>query len=234
MWRVGTEGERKDAKGFCKEREVRLRLGVSTIRRCNSKRSLGLQGRRWPINMLDMIGVGPFITLPLLLGAMGGPQAMLGWIAGAGLAVCDGLVWAELGAMMPEAGGSYRFLREMFPGGTGRFFSFLFVFQLMVSAPLSVASGCLGLSQYAGYLLPGLNAHAWHWGRLTAGWGTLVAVGTVAVAVAVLYRSLANLRWVSYTLWAAVMGTIGWVLVTGALHGHVGLALSFPRGCVSC
>ena len=108
--------------------------------------------------MLDMIGVGPFITLPLLLGAMGGPQAMLGWIAGAVLAVCDGLVWAELGAMMPEAGGSYRFLREMFPGGTGRFFSFLFVFQLMFSAPLSVASGCLGLSQYAGYLLPGLNA----------------------------------------------------------------------------
>jgi amino acid transporter len=79
------------------------------------------------VNMLDMIGVGPFITLPLLLGAMGGPQAMLGWIFGAVLAVCDGLVWAELGAMMPAAGGSYRFLREMFPGEVGRFLAFLFV-----------------------------------------------------------------------------------------------------------
>ena len=182
------------------------------------------------VNMLDMIGVGPFITLPLLLGAMGGPQAMLGWIAGAVLAMCDGLVWAELGAMMPEAGGSYRFLREMFPGGPGRFFGFLFVFQLMVSAPLSVASGCIGLSQYAGFLWPGLTAHAWHWGRVTAGPGTAVAVGAVGLAVLVLYRSLANLRVVSYVLWVTVMGTIGWVLVTAVLHGHVATAMDFPAG----
>src|SRR5438309_10134130 len=101
--------------------------------------------------MLDMIGVGPFITLPLILGAMGGPQAMLGWLLGALLALCDGLVWAELGAMMPEAGGSYWFLRTIYSskgqagrdgrGGLGRFFAFLFVFQLTFSAPLSVASG---------------------------------------------------------------------------------------------
>ena len=127
------------------------------------ERTMGLR-QAIAVNMLDMIGVGPFITLPLLLGTMGGPQAMLGWVAGAVLAVCDGLVWAELGAMMPEAGGSYRFLREMFAGEWGRFFGFLFVFQLMFSAPLSVASGCIGLSQYAGYLMPGLNAHVWHWG----------------------------------------------------------------------
>ena len=54
-----------------------------------------------------MIGVGPFITLPLIIAAAGGPQAMLGWILGAVFALCDGLVWAELGAAMPEAGGSY-------------------------------------------------------------------------------------------------------------------------------
>ena len=182
------------------------------------------------VNMLDMIGVGPFITLPLLLGTMGGPQAMLGWIAGAALALCDGLVWAELGAMMPEAGGSYRFLREMFPGGPGRFLAFLFVFQLMISAPLSVASGCIGLSQYAGFLWPALSGHDWHWGRLVAGPGTIVAVVSVALAVVVLYRSLASLRVVSYVLWVTVMGTIGWVLVTALLHGHVGLAMSFPQG----
>ncbi len=186
------------------------------------------------VNMLDMIGVGPFITLPLLLGAMGGPQAMLGWIAGAVLAMCDGLVWAELGAMMPEAGGSYRFLREMFPGGVGRFLGFLFVFQLMVSAPLSVASGCIGLSQYAGFLWPWLVGHAWGWswlgGRVTAGPGTAVAVGAVGLAVLLLYRSLANLRVVSYVLWVTVMGTIGWVLVTAVLHGHVATAMHFPAG----
>ena len=112
--------------------------------------------------MLDMIGVGPFITLPLILAAMGGPQAMLGWILGAGLALCDGLVWAELGAAMPEAGGSYHFLRTIYSGTNGngklgRFLAFLFIFQLTFSAPLSVASGCIGLGQYAAYLFPSLT-----------------------------------------------------------------------------
>ena len=109
-------------------------------------------------------GVGPFITLPLILAAMSGPQAMLGWILGACLALCDGLVWAELGAAMPEAGGSYAFLRRIYSGadGTrklGRFLAFLFIFQLMLSAPLSVASGCIGLGQFAAYIWPGLTGH---------------------------------------------------------------------------
>ncbi len=183
--------------------------------------------------MLDMIGVGPFITLPLLLGAMGGPQAMLGWVFGAGLAVCDGLVWAELGAAMPEAGGTYRFLRTIYPGGVGRFLSFLFCFQLIFSAPLSVASGCIGLAQYAGFLAPGLRGAAWSWGRLSAGPGTLVAIGAVGVAVLLLYRRLASLRMVSYVLWAAVIGTIGWILVTALLRGHLGHAFCVSGGGVS-
>ena len=161
---------------------------------------------------------------------MGGPQAMLGWIAGAMLAVCDGLVWAELGAMMPEAGGSYRFLREIFPGGTGRFLSFLFVFQLMISAPLSVASGCIGLSQYAGYLAPALRTSAWHWGRLSLGPGTAVAVAAVALAVIALYRNLASLRVVSYALWATVICTLGWIFFVASTRGHLALAFDFPPG----
>ena len=180
--------------------------------------------------MLDMIGVGPFITLPLLLSAMGGPQAMLGWIAGAALAVCDGLVWAELGAMMPEAGGSYRFLRAMYPGRVGRLMAFLFVFQLMVSAPLSVASGCIGLSQYAGYVWPGLRGNWAQWGRVAVGPGTCVAVGAVVLAVVVLYRSLASLKAVSYGLWVAVAGTLGWVYFVALRHGHLAMAFDFPAG----
>src|ERR1700690_452142 len=95
------------------------------------RRSLTLPGAV-ALNMLDMIGVGPFITLPLILGAMGGPQAMLGWVLGAGLALCDGLVWAELGAAMPQAGGSYEFLRRIYGGPderglAGRFLAFLFL-----------------------------------------------------------------------------------------------------------
>src|SRR4029079_17060293 len=83
------------------------------------------------LNMLDMIGVGPFITIPLIVGAMHGPQAMLGWVLGAFFAICDGLVWAELGAAMPDAGGSYWYLKEIYGSRKlGRLVSFLFIFQL--------------------------------------------------------------------------------------------------------
>ncbi len=188
--------------------------------------------------MLDMIGVGPFITLPLILAAMGGPQAMLGWILGAALALCDGLVWAELGAAVPEAGGSYEFLRKIYPESAGRFLAFLFIFQLTFSAPLSVASGCIGLSQYATYLFPSLtghtSTHTLHLGPYSAGISagpvTLVAIAAVLIAVALLYRNLANIRLISAALWITVMATIAWILFTGATHGHLAQAFAFPPG----
>src|SRR5713101_4216886 len=104
-------------------------------------RGVGLWGAT-TLNMIDMIGVGPFITIPLIIAAMGGPQAMLGWILGALLVVCDGLVWAELGAALPGSGGSYRYLAEIYGAQKlGRLMSFLFIWQLTFSAPLSIASG---------------------------------------------------------------------------------------------
>src|SRR5271170_6075066 len=144
------------------------------------KRQLSL-GNAVSLNMMNMIGVGPFITLPLVVVAMGGPQAMLGWILGALIAVCDGLVWAELGAAMPEAGGSYTFLREIYGReGVGRWASFLYIWQLGFSAPLSIASGCIGLAQYAAYLWPVMNAPVFGHLRLLS----LVAAATCITAVA--------------------------------------------------
>ncbi|HEY8205218.1 MAG TPA: amino acid permease, partial [Pyrinomonadaceae bacterium] len=120
-------------------------------------RGVGLWGAT-TLNMIDMIGVGPFITIPLIIAAMGGPQAMLGWILGALLVVCDGLVWAELGAALPGSGGSYRYLAEIYgPRKLGRLMSFLFIWQLTFSAPLSIASGSIGLAQYATYIFPRLG-----------------------------------------------------------------------------
>src|SRR5260370_31867854 len=90
-------------------------------------RGMGL-GSATALNMIDMIGVGPFITMPLVLSAMGGPQAMLGWIVGALLAVCDGLVAAELGAAFPGSGGSYRSLSGVYgPRKCERVVSVLFI-----------------------------------------------------------------------------------------------------------
>src|ERR1700757_4722886 len=124
-------------------------------------RGIGI-GSATALNMIDMIGVGPFITIPLILSAAGGPQAMLGWILGAVFALCDGLVWAELGAAMPDAGGSYQYLKESYgPNSLGRLLSFLFVWQLSFSAPLSIASGCIGLADYSAYFSPGLTRTLW-------------------------------------------------------------------------
>src|SRR5205085_4171565 len=104
-------------------------------------------------NMLEMIGVGPFITIPLLLAKMNGPQAMLGWVAGALVALCDGMVWAELGAAMPGSGGPYHYLSEAYgPRRLGRLMSFLFIWQTMALTPLSIGGGAVGFAQYARFL----------------------------------------------------------------------------------
>jgi amino acid transporter len=180
-------------------------------------RTLTLRGAV-ALNMLDMIGVGPFITLPLILAAMGGPQAMLGWVLGALLALCDGLVWAELGAALPAAGGTYHFLRTIYPGRVGRLLAFLFLFQLCFSAPLSVASGAIGLGQYATYLAPGLTHPV------------VVAIGAVLLAVVLLYRKLVAVQRLSVGMGIVVMGTIAWILVTGLFHAHWHQAFAFPPG----
>src|SRR5438445_6047274 len=120
-------------------------------------RGVGLWGAT-TLNMIDMIGVGPFITIPLIIAAMGGPQAMLGWILGALLVICDGLVWAELGAALPGSGGSYRYLAEIYGvRKLGRLMSFLFIGQLTFSAQLSLPSRSIGLAQYATYIFPTLG-----------------------------------------------------------------------------
>jgi amino acid transporter len=202
------------------------------------ERSLTLRGAV-TLNLLDMIGVGPFLTLPLLLAAMGGPQAMVGWVLGALLAACDGLVWAELGAAMPEAGGTYAYLGKMFPGQWGRWLSFLFVFQLCVSAPLSVASGCIGLAQYAGFLVPGwmgsggvvhaLRVGGYSFG-VSAGRGSWLAIAVVGLAVVLLYRRLSAVRWLSAGMLVVVLGTMGWAMVTGVLHGSWARVVAVPVG----
>src|SRR6185437_15709662 len=182
------------------------------------ERTLTLRGAV-TLNLLDMIGVGPFITLPLLIGAMGGPQAMVGWVLGAVLAGCDGMVWAELGAAMPEAGGTYAYLEQMYPGRVGRWLSFLFAFQLLLSAPLSVASGCIGVTAYAGAVAPGLRGHA-----------VLVAVASVLVAVALQYRRLSGVKRVAQGLLVIVLATIAWTVVTGVWHGEWSRVVAVPSG----
>jgi amino acid transporter len=204
-------------------------------------RDIGLR-EATALNMIDMIGVGPFITIPLIVHAMGGPQAMLGWILGAFFAVFDGLVWAELGASMPRAGGSYEYLKESYGARTlGRLISFLFVWQLTFSAPLSIASGCIGVAQYATYLWPALGGI--HLDRLFSvnipllgplGFrvlvtnATFVAMASCWLAVVLLYRRIGVVGRLSKFLWVGVMGTVALVIFAGLTHFNAARAFSFP------
>src|SRR6266568_2338073 len=135
------------------------------------------------INMSQMVGIGPFVTIPLMVAAFGGPQAIIGWIAGAVLALADGLVWAELGAAQPGAGGTYIYLREAFQYRTGRLMPFLFVWTAMLFIPLIMSTGVQGLVQYLGYL----------WPSMTTGQGDLVGVAVVALALVLLWRRVESI-----------------------------------------
>ena len=195
-------------------------------------RGIGL-GEATALNMIDMIGVGPFITIPLMVATMHGPQAMLGWVLGAVLVMCDGMVWAELGAAMPQAGGPVRYLRAMYPGRAGRWLSFLFVWQLTFSAPLSMASGCIGFAQYAGYLWPSLM-NTIGAGDTTIEFtitnGTFLAMGVAAFAVLLLYRRITVIGRMAAFLWIGVVGTTLWIIASGVTHFNAAQAFSFSPG----
>jgi len=158
--------------------------------------------------MIDMVGIGPFVTLPLVMGFMG-PNFLLAWLVGAALAAVDGLIWSELGAAYPEAGGSYRFLKLAYGEQKwGRFMSFLYVWQTLIQSPLVLASGAIGFAQYFGYLVP-----------LTEWWQPkAVAGGVVLLLIALLYRRIEDIGKLGVALWVGVLGLMGWLIVGGLTH----------------
>jgi amino acid transporter len=171
------------------------------------------------LNMSNMIGVGPFITIPLLMTALGGPQAMVGWVVAVLIAVFDGMIWSELGAMMPGSGGSYLYLREAFGRESlGRLMAFLFIWQFILSGPLEIASGYIGFAKYAGYI----------WRGLTPAGTLLIAVAVGVVNIALLYRRITFVGRLTVALWAGTLLTTLAVIVTGAFHFDSRLAFDFP------
>jgi amino acid transporter len=185
------------------------------------------------LNVIDMVGVGPFVTLPLIVGAMGGPQAILGWLLGAVLSLCDGLIWSELGTAYPEAGGSYAYLKHLYgERGAGRTFSFLYAWQLLFSAPLSIASGCIGFAQYISFFAPNAG-HPFVSTRLlgvpvVVSGQTMIAMAACAIAIVVLYRSILEIDRVVRWLGLAVGLTLVFIIVAGLTHFNARLAFDFP------
>ncbi|MGA3049320.1 MAG: APC family permease [Terracidiphilus sp.] len=189
-------------------------------------------------NMLEMIGVGPFITLPLVIAAAGFRLSVWAWVLGAVIAVADGLVWAELGAAFPRAGGSYAFLHEIYgPKGAGNWLSFLYVWQLSFSAPLSIASGCIGLSSFLAWFWPGLD-QAPIAALPMLHYANFAAATACLLVTALLYRNLSQVTRLAWVLFAGVIAAIAGVIVSGFAHASalggwhmpVAPALSIPAG----
>ena len=172
------------------------------------------------LNMTNMIGIGPFITIPLLLSALGGPQAMLGWLVALIITISDGMIWSELGASLPGSGGSYVYLREGYGRETfGRLMGFLFIWQFILSGPLEIASGYIGFTQYLGYI--------WNINRTQS---IIVIVVLGALNIALLYRKISFIGKLTVSLWIGAILTTFTVIITGALNFNPRLAFDFPPG----
>lgn len=161
------------------------------------------------INMIDMVGIGPFIVLGLVANTMAGPWFLYAWIAGAILSFADATIWSELGATFPKAGGSYNFLKEGYGPKWGSMMSFLFVWQTMIQAPLVIASAAIGFSQYAGYILELNNVQH-----------KMISGAVVIAIIFLLYRKIETIGKISVLLWVGVLLTMALVIGGGLYHGN--------------
>ena len=176
------------------------------------------------LNMINMVGIGPFITIPLLMTALGGPQAMLGWLVALVIVICDGMVWSELGAAMPGSGGSFVYLREAFGRERfGRLMAFLFVWQFILSGPLEIASGYIGFSQYLSYIWSGAS-----------GWTLFSICAAVGVLnVALLYRRITSIATITVSLWVGTLATTAAVIGSGIWGFDATIAFDVPPDAFS-
>ena len=179
-------------------------------------RTLGLT-QSTAINMIDMVGIGPFVTIPFVIGAMNGPACIVAWLLGALLSFCDGMVWSELGAKWPEAGGSYQFLKKLFgEKKQGALLSFLYIWQTTIQAPLVIASGAIGFAQYFTYLIP------------LESWQQKIVSGMLVILLAaLLYRKIADVGKISVALWIGVLLTLVWLIYAGLTHFNAAQAFDF-------
>ncbi len=172
------------------------------------------------INVITMVGIGPLITIPLVLAQLAGPLALVGWIAGAIVALCDGLVWAELSSRYPGSGGSYVYLREVFGRDRwGRLLAFLFNWQFLLYAPCLLATGYIGFASYFGYLDPAAASRPFQI-------GTAAAVGILTVIF--LYRRITAVASIGSALAVAAVLTLITVAAAAFTHADIHRAFTLP------
>lgn len=159
------------------------------------------------INMIDMVGIGPFVVMPFVVSQFDNGLFIWAWIFGAVTAFMDGMIWSELGAKYPLAGGTYNFHRIAFGEKGGRLMSFLFVWQTSIQAPLVVASASIGFAQYLSYF-----------GDLSFIQEKMVSGGLVILVFFLLYRKIETIGKISVVMGTIVILTIIWIIVSGMMN----------------
>jgi amino acid transporter len=161
------------------------------------------------LNFIDCVGIGPFIVISVVAQIMGGPYFLYAWIFGALLSYFDAMVWSQLGTAIPKSAGSFHYLKESYGKKWGPVISFLLVWQVIIQAPLVIASAAIGFSQYAGYFF--------HFNV----WQEKAVSGLVVIFVIILlYRKIDSIGKIAVFFGISVIGTILWVIIAGITHGH--------------
>jgi len=197
------------------------------------------------INFTQIVGVGVFVTIPMILGVLPGPYALLAWLVAGVLILFDSLIWAELGAALPSAGGSYHFLLECYGRSRwGRLMAFLFVWQILISGPLEIASGLVAAAQFSTALSPEYKAFdETHTLGFEVEMPNKVIVGAAVgpsrmvgfalglFVLFLLYRRVTTLGQWSIAFFLGVVAILGWVLVEGALrfNSRTAFDLAMPQ-----
>ncbi len=170
------------------------------------------------INMIDMVGIGPFVVMPFVVAQFSNGLFIWAWIFGAFTAFMDAMIWSELGSKYPLAGGTYNFHRIAYGEKGGKLMSFLFVWQTSIQAPLVVASASIGFAQYLTYIIP---LDSWQ--------QKIVSGGLVILVFILLYRKIEAIGKISVIMGSIVVLTITWIIISGLTHQHHGIQL-IPSG----
>jgi fructoselysine transporter len=170
------------------------------------------------INMIDMVGIGPFVVMPFVVSQFNSGLFLWAWIFGAVTALVDAMIWSELGAAYPLAGGTYNFHRIAFGEKYGKLMSFLFVWQTAIQAPLVVASGAIGFAQYLTYIVD-----------LSFFEQKIVSGSLVIIVFFLLYRKIEAIGKISVAMGIVVVLTIIWIIISGFSNFHNPVKL-LPEG----
>ncbi len=152
-----------------------------------ARRVLGLVPA-WALVAGSMLGVGIYLSPPGVARAAGGLAGFLGlWVAGGVFALAGAVAYAELGGMMPQAGGDYAYLRRAF-GPALSFAGGWVLFAAIFCG--SIAAMAAGLWSFQLSTLTGIDLG----GTVLFGSVTAAQVGAVALILALTAVNAAGAR----------------------------------------